>query len=70
MTLSQKRYLGVHTKMAKLIKEKTSTQCRTHHQKMIKKYLTIENIIKEHTSLLKPSNLKKFQSDEKNTHLI
>lgn len=56
MTLSQKRYVGVHTKMSKRIKGKTSTQCRTHHQKMLKKHLTIENIIKEYAFLLRPSN--------------
>ena len=45
MNLKEKRTEKINVKMSSEIKGKTSAQCRSHHQKMIKHYKTIEGII-------------------------
>ena len=40
-----KRQLKVNKKMSEFIKTKNSTQCRSHHQKMMQHYGNIEGII-------------------------
>lgn len=39
--------------MAKAVQSRNSTQCHTHHQKMMEKYQSIEGIIAEFAYLLK-----------------
>ena len=41
----QKKY-RIFNKMALFVKTRDKIQCRTHHQKMIRKYLTFQNILK------------------------
>ena len=37
--------------MSKFIESRNSVQCHSHHQKMVKKYGSIQNIIDHHLSL-------------------
>lgn len=45
LSVSQKKNLRVNVMMSKKIKSRTPQQCHSHHQKMVKKYGNIENII-------------------------
>jgi hypothetical protein len=45
--------MKVNVQMSKFIQTRNSTQCHTHHQKMIEKYGTIEGIIEEFSFLIK-----------------
>ena len=47
-----KRKYNKFSRMSFFIGTKTSNQCRSHHQKMIQKYKTIDNII--HNMILVP----------------
>ena len=57
-SVEQKKKFRVNVLMSKMVKSRTSTQCHTHHQKMIKKYATVENIIEEYSFLLKNQKRK------------
>ena len=47
-----RRLAGVHTQMSRIIKTRDSKQCKSHHQKMIRKYKSIESILWEHEGLI------------------
>ena len=53
----QRRISGVHLKMSKVIKSRDSNQCRSHHQKMMTKYSSVNRIIEEFKELLYPRHL-------------
>lgn len=44
--------------MSKKVKTRNSTQCHTHHQKMIGKHKTIEGIIEHYESLFEANKRK------------
>jgi hypothetical protein len=50
----------VHQKMSTMVRSRSSLQCRSHHQKMIKKYGSVSAIIGEFKDLIRPSALKKL----------
>jgi hypothetical protein len=52
LSLSSRKAKGIHVKMSKVIISRTSSQCRSHHQKLIAKYGTVENIIFHFRDLL------------------
>lgn len=41
-----KRLMKINILMSEHVKSKNSTQCRSHHQKMLAHYKTIQNIIR------------------------
>ena len=45
LSLEEKKRLAIHSQMSQTIKSRTSLQCRSHHQKMIKKYGSVDKII-------------------------
>ena len=47
LTLLEKKRLKVNVMLSKKIPSRTSTQCHSHHQKMVLKYGTVDNIIYE-----------------------
>jgi hypothetical protein len=49
LTAPEKNKIGVHKIMSRYVKVRNSAQCRSHHQKMIKKYGSIEAIILQHS---------------------
>jgi len=53
LSLGEKKKLRVNVMMSKFIQTRNSTQCHTHHQKMMEKFHSIEAIIKELSSVLK-----------------
>jgi len=52
MPLQKKITLGIHNLMSKYIKNRSARQCRSHHQKMMSKYKSIENILSQNAHLL------------------
>lgn len=44
-TKESRRANKVFLKISKIIKTRTSVQVKTHHQKLVKRYETIDNII-------------------------
>ena len=44
--------------MSKIIKSRSSCQCRSHHQKMLVKYGSIDNILTELDDLITQNNIK------------
>ena len=52
MSLENRKKSGVHTKMSTLIKGRNSAQCRSHHQKMLAKYKSLDGIIEHFQDLL------------------
>jgi hypothetical protein len=52
MCKQKKKKSGKFIKMANFIGSKTENQCRSHHQKMLLTYKSIENIMK-YVSLIK-----------------
>lgn len=64
MNLAQKKNLKINVMMSKKVKTRNSYQCRSHHQKMIKKYGTIQNLISYMTSELEVS-AKTLESGQK-----
>lgn len=61
LPVEQKKKYKVNVMMSKWIKTRSSIQCHTHHQKMIKKYDSIDTIVKEHAFLLiKPKKERKI----------
>lgn len=47
-----KRLMRINILMSKFVRTKTSTQCRSHHQKMVKHYGTIAETVAALTNLL------------------
>lgn len=41
----ERQEVGIHNMMSEKIKTRTPVQCRSHHQKMLKKHKTIANIL-------------------------
>jgi hypothetical protein len=41
----ERRQIQIHVQMGKFIGSRNSKQCRSHHQKMLRKYGSIEGII-------------------------
>jgi hypothetical protein len=62
MSVNERKCRGVHTKMSKVIKSRTSCQCRSHHQKMLVKYGTIDNVLREMKHMLTGKTLKELES--------
>jgi transketolase len=69
LSVREKKARGVHTKMSQLLKSRTASQCRSHHQKMLHKFGSIENVIEGLRDLVARKNLEKVaaqpQSAEK-----
>lgn len=49
----QKKKLRVNVLMSRFVQSRNSTQCHTHHQKMMEKYTSIPGIIAEYSYLLR-----------------
>lgn len=47
LPLEEKKKIKVNVLLSKRIPSRTSTQCRSHHQKMVQKYSSIEKVIEE-----------------------
>jgi dynactin complex subunit len=45
LSSNTKKKKKIHVKMSNFIKERTPIQCRSHHQKMINRYGTVEGIM-------------------------
>ena len=52
LSLSAKKETRLHIKLSTFVKTRTSTQCRSHHQKMLIRYGSIENIIAEYKQMV------------------
>ncbi len=48
LSVEMKKKIKINVLMSKAIKSRTPIQCHTHHQKMIKKYESIEEILKNY----------------------
>jgi hypothetical protein len=59
---NQRKHKKIHQKMSTAINSRNSLQCRSHHQKMLKKYGSISGILEEFKALIKRSNLLKLMS--------
>ena len=55
-----KRVKGIHQKMSKFIKSRNSTQCRSHHQKMLQKFETVDGILENMKKFIYKKNLVKL----------
>ena len=60
LSANDRRMIGINSKMSKTIKTRDTNQCRSHHQKMLVKFETVERIIAEFQALLCPKNQKKW----------
>jgi hypothetical protein len=45
LPVSEKKNIRVNVMMSKKVKTRTPQQCHSHHQKMMKKYGNVQNII-------------------------
>jgi hypothetical protein len=61
-----KRLMKINLLMSKFVKSKTSTQCRSHHQKMLLHYGSIQAIIDnlEYDNCVIPTSEEKIQKIE------
>jgi hypothetical protein len=50
-----KKKLKVNVLMSRFVQSRNSTQCHTHHQKMIENYTSVPGIIAEYSYLLRTS---------------
>ena len=57
---NDRRVMGINSRMSKIIKTRDTNQCRSHHQKMLIKFDSVERIISEFQCLLCPKNQKKW----------
>ena len=60
LSASDRRMMGINSKMSRAIKSRDTNQCRSHHQKMLTKFGSIERTIEEHETMLCPRNLRKW----------
>jgi hypothetical protein len=60
LSIKEKKARGIHTKLGRLIKSRSSNQCRSHHQKMLQKFGSITGIIEGFRSLICNRNLQKL----------
>jgi hypothetical protein len=54
LSIADKKRKRIHEMMSKKIKSRNSHQCRSHHQKMLIKWRTIEGILQSHCHWLHP----------------
>jgi hypothetical protein len=52
LSLSEKKNLRINVLMSKKVKTRSSQQCHSHHQKMMKKYGSIEILLIEMNAYL------------------
>jgi hypothetical protein len=52
LSLSEKKNLRINVLMSKKVKTRSSQQCHSHHQKMMKKYGSIETLLIEMNAYL------------------
>jgi hypothetical protein len=45
LSIEEKKYIGINKIMSSYIKTRDSIQCHSHHQKIIKKYGTLDRAI-------------------------
>ena len=60
LSLKEKKTHKVYSRMSKYIRGRTDSQCRSHHQKMLIKFETIEGIIEDLKDLIYDSFFKRF----------
>ncbi len=70
LSLLEKKRLKVNVMLSKKIPSRTSTQCHSHHQKMVLKYGAIENIILELNKIYNLEYPKLKQSQKKQEEII
>jgi hypothetical protein len=61
LTINQKRNKKIHVKMSNYISMRNPAQCRSHHQKMVSKFGSIDAIIEEFSSLIYPRNISIYR---------
>ena len=59
LSVKEKKKVKMHVLMYKYILTKNAKQCRSHHQKMLSKYSTIEGILEEYGHLANPTIFSK-----------
>jgi hypothetical protein len=60
LPLKDKKAKGIHQRMSKHMQTRTSIQCRSHHQKMLSKFGSLDGIINEFRDLVNENILKKL----------
>lgn len=70
LSLLEKKRLKVNVMLSKKIPSRTSTQCHSHHQKMVLKYGSIDNIICELNRVYNLEYPKVKQSQQKQEETI
>ena len=60
LSMKEKKKVKMHVLMYNYILTKNAKQCRSHHQKMISKYSTIEGILEEYGHLANPTIANKM----------
>jgi hypothetical protein len=69
MSLKERKSKKIHIKMSKLVKTRNPIQCRSHHQKMLAKFGSLENIIEEFRELISDKNTKETSSEQMLSYL-
>ena len=57
---NDKRIKGIHSKMSKFIPSRNSKQCRSHHQKMLLKYGSVDHILEGMKPFIYKKNILKL----------
>jgi hypothetical protein len=52
LSVEERKRTGIHTKMSKIIKARNPSQCRSHHQKMLVRFGSVDAIIDHFKDLL------------------
>jgi hypothetical protein len=63
LPLAERKKMRIHHMMSKFIRTRNPCQCRSHHQKMISKFRTIDEIIQNYQRRLEPEG----ESNHSNT---
>ena len=62
-SLQERKAAKINVRMSQFLKTRTANQCRSHHQKMLKHYGTIEAIIQE----INEKNEEKSEAEDEKT---
>jgi len=62
MGVQERKKAGIHRKMSKVIKGRNPSQCRSHHQKMLVKYGSIDAIIQNLKGLLTQKSAQSYHT--------
>jgi len=60
MPVRQKKLKKIHSRLSECIYSRNATQCRTHHQKLLAKWGSIDGIIIAFRKLVAKRNVKRI----------